>query len=152
MAIGVINYATGPRRREMPFTVLHMTIWLSAVSLISIWVGCFAIPKFELIFRDFHSDLPLMTQVVLTASRWCRNDFGWIALLLLPAMPICFDCMSGRHWAIDGVPRRTRILFGLFIVLAAAGFLLIVYSLFAPMVALGGGVSSPKALSAPAAH
>jgi type II secretory pathway component PulF len=105
MAVQVINYATGPRRRETPFTVVHMTIWLLVVSVVFIYVGCFVLPKFDLIFRDFHTDLPVITEIVLAASRYCRNDFGWIALLLLPAMPISFDRLNGRHWAIDGVPQ-----------------------------------------------
>jgi type II secretory pathway component PulF len=140
-----LSYATGPRRREMPFTVLHMTIWLSIVTLTFLYVGCRVVPKFDLIFSDFHTELPPLTKWVLRLSRWCRNDFGWIVLLLLPAVPKAFDRWTGDRWERDGVSRRTRILFGLFMLMAVLAFCLVIVGIFSPMLVSSGGVSSPKA-------
>jgi hypothetical protein len=95
MALQAIDYATGPRRREMSFTVLHMTIWLTLMSLTFLGLTFFVMPRFETIFKDFRTDLPPVTELVLTASRLCRNDFGWLFLLLLPAVPKAYDRLNG---------------------------------------------------------
>jgi type II secretory pathway component PulF len=144
MSVHAIDYATGPRRREMPFTVLHMTIWLTLMSLTFIGLGCFVLPRFEGIFKDFRTDLPPLTKLVLLLSRWYRNDFGWLFLLLLPSVPKVIDRLNGDHWANEGVSRRTRILFGLFVLMGVLAFCLVIVALFSPMIPLGGGVSSPQ--------
>ena len=139
-----IDYATGPRRREMPFTVLHMTIWLTIVSVVYIFLGVRVLPRFQMIFDDFRTDLPLITRIVLGFSRWCTTDYGWVALLLLPALPATVGRLNGGHWAQNGVSRRTRILFGLFMLMAVLAFCFMIVGLFSPMIPLVNVVSSPK--------
>ena len=144
MSVHAIDYAAGPRRHEMPFTVLHMTIWLAIVSSVYIFVGVRVLPRFQRIFEDFRTDLPLIARIVLGFSRWCTRDYGWVALLLLPTLPATIDRLNGRRWAKEGVSRRTRILFGLFMLMAVLAFCFVIVALFSPMIPLVNVVSSPK--------
>ena len=54
-----------------------------AVGIVSM-IMIFVIPKFESIFKDFHTDLPGITQVLLVVSRWFANDYGWAYVLFSP--------------------------------------------------------------------
>ena len=44
----------------------------------------FVIPKFEQIFKDFKTELPGITKVLLYTSRWFANDYGWAYVLFSP--------------------------------------------------------------------
>jgi type IV pilus assembly protein PilC len=64
----------------MIYPAVVITIAVGIVSMIMIFV----IPKFESIFRDFHTDLPGVTQVLLSVSRWFAQDYGWAYVLFSP--------------------------------------------------------------------
>src|SRR6476660_4523070 len=54
-----------------------------AVGIVSM-IMIFVIPKFETIFRDFHTELPAITQALLTVSRWFAQQYGWAYVLFSP--------------------------------------------------------------------
>jgi type IV pilus assembly protein PilC len=64
----------------MIYPVVVISIAVAIVSMIMIFV----IPKFEQIFKDFHTDLPAVTQVLLTVSRWFATQYGWAYVLFSP--------------------------------------------------------------------
>src|SRR5207244_11068977 len=54
-----------------------------AVGIVSM-IMIFVIPKFEQIFKDFKTDLPGITQVLLMVSRWFATQYGWAYVLFAP--------------------------------------------------------------------
>src|SRR5712671_4317600 len=61
----------------MIYPAVVISIAVGIVSMIMIVV----IPKFEDIFRDFHTALPGITMLLLDVSRWFANDYGWAYVL-----------------------------------------------------------------------
>src|SRR5436305_2041813 len=64
----------------MIYPAVVISIAVAIVSMIMIFV----IPKFEQIFRDFKTDLPAITKLLLAISRWFANDYGWAYVLFAP--------------------------------------------------------------------
>src|SRR5438046_8858450 len=64
----------------MIYPAVVITIAVGIVSMIMIFV----IPKFEQIFKDFKTDLPGITKILLAISRWFANDYGWAYVLFAP--------------------------------------------------------------------
>jgi type IV pilus assembly protein PilC len=56
-----------------------------AVGIVSM-IMIFVIPKFEQIFKDFKTDLPGITMVLLKVSRWFAQQYGWAYVLFSPIM------------------------------------------------------------------
>jgi len=56
-----------------------------AVGIVSM-IMIFVIPKFEQIFKDFKTDLPGITMVMLKVSRWFAQQYGWAYVLFSPIM------------------------------------------------------------------
>src|SRR6478609_3745556 len=84
-----------------------------AVGIVSM-IMIFVIPKFETIFRDFHTDLPGITQALLTVSRWFAQDYGWAYVLF---SPIAFALIvklikisEGGRYFVDAVKLKIPIL------------------------------------------
>src|ERR1700733_12616459 len=66
----------------MIYPAVVISIAVGVVSLIMIVV----IPKFEGIFRDFKTELPAPTKLLLAMSRWFANDYGWAYILISPVV------------------------------------------------------------------
>src|SRR5688572_11522388 len=64
----------------MIYPAVVITIAVGIVSMIMIFV----IPKFEQIFKDFKTELPGITKILLAVSRWFANDYGWAYILFAP--------------------------------------------------------------------
>jgi type IV pilus assembly protein PilC len=64
----------------MIYPAVVISIAVAIVSMIMIFV----IPKFEQIFRDFKTELPPITKILLAVSRWFANDYGWAYVLFSP--------------------------------------------------------------------
>src|ERR1043165_8252032 len=64
----------------MIYPAVVISIAIGIVSMIMVFV----IPKFEAIFRDFKTELPGVTKVLLAVSRWFANDYGWAYVLFSP--------------------------------------------------------------------
>ncbi len=64
----------------MIYPAVVISIAVGIVSMIMIFV----IPKFEQIFKDFKTELPGITKILLAISRWFANDYGWAYILFAP--------------------------------------------------------------------
>lgn len=63
----------------MIYPIVVISIAVAIVSMIMVFV----IPKFEQIFKDFGTELPGVTKVLLAVSRWFAN-WGWLYVLCSP--------------------------------------------------------------------
>src|SRR6476659_7534716 len=94
----------------MIYPAVVISIAVGIVSMIMIFV----IPKFETIFRDFKTELPGITKVLLAVSRWFAQDYGWAYILAFPFvmwMLIRLAKMSeGGKYAVDLVKLKIPIL------------------------------------------
>src|SRR4051795_576630 len=64
----------------MIYPCVVITIAIGVVSMIMIFV----IPKFEQIFKDFKTDLPGITKILLSVSRWFATQYGWAYVIFSP--------------------------------------------------------------------
>src|SRR3954462_15353779 len=64
----------------MIYPAVVISIAVAIVSMIMIFV----IPKFEQIFKDFKTELPGITKVLLAVSRWFATEYGWAYVLFSP--------------------------------------------------------------------
>jgi type IV pilus assembly protein PilC len=61
----------------MIYPIVVISIAVAIVSMIMIFV----IPKFQQIFKDFKTELPAITKVLLAVSHWFAQDYGWAYVL-----------------------------------------------------------------------
>lgn len=105
----------------------------------------FVIPSFETIFKDFKTELPTITRIVLTISAWFRNDFGFFFLLPLPAIVVGLGFLLDRNAPSDDRIKRYAcmvLILALLFALFFAAFIAI--SLFAPMTTLVNSVNASE--------
>src|SRR3954462_9896282 len=84
-----------------------------AVGIVSM-IMIFVIPKFEEIFKDFKTELPGITKVLLAVSRWFATEYGWAYVLF---SPIAFALIvklikisEGGRYFVDAVKLKIPIL------------------------------------------
>ena len=101
----------------------------------------FAVPNFEQIFKDFKTELPGSTKLMLLFARWFR-EIGWLVLMPVPIIvpfalnklaPPRLEPRPNRHWRIAGITS---------IALLAIGVLMLI-SIWMPVMTLFTTVSSP---------
>jgi type IV pilus assembly protein PilC len=106
----------------MIYPAVVISIAVGIVSMIMIFV----IPKFEQIFKDFKTDLPGITQVLLAVSRWFANDYGWAYVLFAPIGIMLIIKLvrisEGGKYAVDMVKLKIPILGGILAKTAIARF------------------------------
>jgi type IV pilus assembly protein PilC len=94
----------------MIYPAVVITIAIGIVSMIMIFV----IPKFEQIFKDFKTELPGITKILLSVSRWFANDYGWAYVLFAPIGLILIIKLirisQGGKYAVDLVKLKVPIL------------------------------------------
>jgi type IV pilus assembly protein PilC len=94
----------------MIYPCVVITIAVGIVSMIMIFV----IPKFEQIFRDFKTELPGITKILLAVSRWFANDYGWAYVLFAPIglmlLIKLIRISEGGKYAVDLVKLKIPIL------------------------------------------
>src|SRR5436190_365903 len=97
----------------MIYPAVVITIAVGIVSMIMIFV----IPKFELIFKDFGTELPAITKLLLSMSRWFANDYGWAYVLFAPILFYMLiklaQISEGGKYAVDAVKLKIPILGGI---------------------------------------
>ena len=64
----------------MIYPIVVITIAVGIVSMIMIFV----IPKFQGIFKDFHTELPAITKALMATSNWFAKEYGWAYILISP--------------------------------------------------------------------
>jgi type IV pilus assembly protein PilC len=94
----------------MIYPAVVISIAVGIVSMIMVFV----IPKFEQIFKDFKTELPGITQVLLSVSRWFANQYGWAYLLFAPIGIILLVKLirlsNGGRYAVDLIKLKIPIL------------------------------------------
>jgi type IV pilus assembly protein PilC len=97
----------------MIYPAVVISIAVGVVSLIMIVV----IPKFEGIFRDFKTELPAPTKMLLAISRWFANDYGWAYVLISPIVFVglmkLIQMSEGGKYLVDAVKLKVPILGGI---------------------------------------
>ncbi len=97
----------------MIYPCVVISIAVGVVSLIMIVV----IPKFQGIFHDFHTELPPVTQVLLTISNWFAQEYGWAYVLVSPIAFILLVKLirlsDGGKYLVDAVKLKIPILGGI---------------------------------------
>lgn len=107
----------------MIYPAVVITIAVGVVSMIMIFV----IPKFEDIFRDFKAELPAVTKVLLTMSRWFAPPTnGWAYIIAFPfvwGFLLKLAKMSdGGRYAVDASKLKIPIMGGILSKTAIARF------------------------------
>jgi type IV pilus assembly protein PilC len=94
----------------MIYPSVVISIAIGIVSMIMIFV----IPKFEKIFKDFGTQLPQITQILLRISRWFANEYGWAYLLLTPVALMIINKLvrlsEGGKYVTDAMKLKIPIL------------------------------------------
>ena len=115
------------------------------VSALLITATAIVTQQFEQIFRDFKTDLPAITQVLLGFARFVLHNFGWS---ILPPVVIGVPFAWAAVFPPPGDPQKRRSRHGrlrLVAVVAILVFVLfVVMALFAPMISLLQTVSTPS--------
>lgn len=133
-----------PPTSHAPVWVFHFVVLIMTFAAWVLVVGIMVVvvPHFETIFKDFKTELPAVTILLLKVSRWCGNDFGWLLSTPLIAAPFLFSYLLDRA-ALDqrqAVLRAILVICGLvFLVLAFIVFTFV--AIYAPGVALIQSVS-----------
>lgn len=94
----------------MIYPIVVISIAIGIVSMIMVFV----IPKFETIFKDFKTELPGVTKLLLAISRWFANDYGWAYVLFSPIAIILLIKLirisEGGKYFVDMVKLKIPIL------------------------------------------
>src|SRR5450432_683719 len=97
----------------MIYPIVVISIAVGIVSMIMIFV----IPKFEQIFKDFKTELPGITKLLLAVSRWFANDYGWAYVLFAPIGIVLLIKLirisEGGKYAVDLVKLKIPIMGGI---------------------------------------
>ncbi len=143
------NLTPQPLEYDNPFAaerrqVFSVTAFLGGCIFAIAWSIAFgaAVPRFDLIFRDFGTKLPAVTQIVLDIARW-RGGWGWIAVWVVPIVlgflaPFVAPARAGRR------NQNQRWITALMLLLTGILVGLVVIALFLPMMALIQNVSPGK--------
>jgi type II secretory pathway component PulF len=117
----------------------HLATWaVLAVAYLAVTV--LAVPKFEAIFKDFKLDLPLLTKLLLTFSRWPNAILGVMLLVVLAAGDSV--CAGFLHRKLSPTARRFYRL-AVYLLLAGA-VLFLALALLLPLIALMDGIAGKK--------
>ena len=106
----------------MIYPCVVISIAIGVVSVIMVVV----IPKFKKIFQDFHTDLPAITQHLLTISNWFGTQFGWAYVLFSPVIIVLLIRLirmsEGGKYFVDLIKLKIPILGGILAKTAIARF------------------------------
>ena len=130
-------------RSKVMAAMLYPCVLLFLALSVLTFLLVFFIPRFQLIFADFHANLPLLTQVIVKTSQVLRG-YG-----LLVVLGLGITAFLVRNWFVSPVGRRTWE--GLILRVPAVGSLVAQYAMsrFCRMLGtlLGGGVPLINALN-----
>jgi len=135
------------REKEMRSKVMSAMLYPCVLLFLALgvltYLMVFFIPRFQLIFADFHANLPLLTQVIVKTSEVLRS-YGLFAALALGIVGFLV-----RNWFVSAVGRRAWE--GLVLRIPTLGSLVAQYAMsrFARMLGtlLGAGVPLINALN-----
>src|SRR5438552_14871833 len=88
-------------RSKVVAAMLYPCVLLFLALSVLTFLMVFFIPRFQLIFADFHANLPLLTQVIVKTSEVLRS-YG-----LLAALGVGIGAFLVRSWFVSPAGRRT---------------------------------------------
>jgi type II secretory pathway component PulF len=83
-------------RGFIPFYRTYALVLGLALITVTSMLMIFVMPKYEQIFRDFHTQLPAVTVVTLSVSRSFTNEPWWPMLLAVVVIAIVLNALLGR--------------------------------------------------------
>jgi type IV pilus assembly protein PilC len=94
----------------MIYPCVVITIAIGIVSMIMIFV----IPKFQQIFKDFHTDLPEVTQILLNTANWFGPEYGWAYVVCAPVALVLIIKLvrmsEGGRYVVDLIKLKIPVL------------------------------------------
>lgn len=94
----------------MIYPCVVITIAVAIVSAIMIFV----IPQFEKIFKDFGAELPDITKLLMSVSRWFGAEYGWAYVLASPILIVMIlrliQMSEGGKYAVDKIKLMIPVL------------------------------------------
>ena len=121
------------------YPIMLFLIAVGVISLMLFWV----VPQFESLFSDGFAQLPMMTKIVLSVSRFARSSGQWVVLGILVTGLVCWRALRD--------PGLRKVWDRRFLQLPIAGSLLSKSELARFFRVLGsladGGVALPDALA-----
>ncbi len=72
-------------KRKVIGALIYPSVVIAIAVLIITGLMVFVVPKFESIFSDFDTELPAITQLLLSTSAWFAS-YGWAVILLSPVV------------------------------------------------------------------
>jgi type IV pilus assembly protein PilC len=128
----------------MIYPAVVISIAVGIVSMIMIFV----IPKFEQIFKDFKTELPGITKILLAVSRWFANDYGWAYVLFSPIAFILLIKLirisEGGKYFVDLVKLKIPILGSILAKTAIARFTRTLWTLISAGVPILDAINITK--------
>jgi type II secretory pathway component PulF len=141
-----LDYRSAPQTQGNRQSIFSVGAFVTLMTIaVIVMAASITARRFEATFKDFHTDLPTATILLLGFSRVMLNAFGWIPLLAgvigIPFLwPLVVPPPADESTARNR--RRWMRLFIFIIIGLMVGF--VVLALFAPMISLIQTVSSPK--------
>jgi type IV pilus assembly protein PilC len=94
----------------MIYPCVVITIAIGIVSMIMVFV----IPKFQQIFKDFHTDLPEVTQILLNTANWFGPEYGWAYVVCAPVALVLIIKLvrmsEGGRYVVDLIKLKIPVL------------------------------------------
>ncbi|MHC4443878.1 MAG: type II secretion system F family protein [Planctomycetota bacterium] len=95
-------------KRKVVGAMIYPIVVIGFAALIVAGIMIFVVPKFETIFKDFNTELPKMTQILMNVSYWFAHGTktfpvpGWAIVLCSPILIVLFlklikQAESGRY-------------------------------------------------------
>ena len=113
------------KKKVIGAMIYHAVVISIAIGVVSM-IMIFVIPKFETIFKDFKTDLPDVTKVLLTTSRWFGPGYGWAYVVCSPVIITVIlkllKMSEGGRYFVDAVKLKIPILGGILMKTAIARF------------------------------
>ena len=72
-------------KRKVKGAMIYPIAVITFALLIVLGLMIFVVPAFETIFSDMGEKLPGVTRMLLSLSKWIKDQFGWLVILSMPA-------------------------------------------------------------------
>ncbi len=71
-------------KRKVVGAMIYPIAVMTFATAIVMFIMVYVVPSFEKIFKDMGEDLPAVTQSLMSLSKWIKDDFGWLYIVLTP--------------------------------------------------------------------
>ena len=83
-------------KRKIIGAMIYPSVVIIFSVLIVTGIMIFVVPKFQEIFKDFRTNLPWLTEMLIGVSHWMAEDFGWLVVLGSPFAVIILMKLIGK--------------------------------------------------------